>query len=99
MLWESLGDQNAISWPAGAREAGGRRKSIFCERARNSCEHPPFRCRVVNLERSNTVKNVYNVIEHFAFGDQCTLDRPLKNCQDPYRTNLFGELCDCLEPI
>ena len=38
MLLESLGDQNAISWPAGAREAGGRRKLIFCERARNSCE-------------------------------------------------------------
>ena len=31
-------------------------KSIFCERARNSCEHPPFCCRGVNLERSNTVK-------------------------------------------
>ena len=56
MLWEPLGDQNAISWPAGAREAGGRKKLIFCERARNSCVHPPFRCRVVNLERSNTIK-------------------------------------------
>ena len=60
MLWESLGDQNAISWPAGAREAGGRKKMIFCERARNSCGHPPFRCRVVNLERSNTLKHIQN---------------------------------------
>ena len=32
------------------------RKIVFCERARNSCEHPPFCCRVVNLEHSNTVK-------------------------------------------
>ena len=31
-------------------------KLIFCERARNSCEHTPFCCRVVNLERSNTAK-------------------------------------------
>ena len=36
------------------------RKSIFCERARNSCGTPLFRCRVVNLERSNTVKTHTN---------------------------------------
>ena len=32
------------------------RKIYFFERARNSCEHPPFCCRGVTLERSNTVK-------------------------------------------
>ena len=32
------------------------RTIAFCERARNSCEHTPFRCGVVNLERSHTVR-------------------------------------------
>ena len=92
MIWEPFGNQIAILWPDGAREAAGSRKLFFCERARNSCEHPPFRCRVVNLDRSNTVTtHTHKMSVNFRSGARCTLYRPLIHRQDPYRINLFGE--------
>ena len=56
-----------------------------------SCGTPPFRCRVVNLERSNTVKTHTKWVVILRSGTRCTFYRPLIHRQDPYRMNLFGE--------
>ena len=59
----------------------GSRKSFS-----NSCGWPPFRCRVVNLKHSNTLKHIKNG----GSNPRRTFKESWLNMQDPYSKSCMG---------
>ena len=68
-------------------------RAIFTDKTHAIAWDPPISLQSGEPRTLKHCKNTYKSERTKSSGDRLTLYRPLIHRQDPYRINLFGEIC------